>query len=183
MNAKKMQWIEKTSKKGRLYCLAGLFTIAMLIHPILVGEVAARPLAQDTPGSFAELVKKASPSVVNISTVKVIKGGEEREPMTPFGPQDPFRDFFDRFFRDQMPREFKQQSLGTGFIIDKDGFILTNNHVVEKTDEIKVRMSDDHEYVAKIIGRDPKTDLALIKIDPDHALNPLPLGDSASRSS
>jgi serine protease Do len=161
-----------------LYGLAGILGIAMLIHPNSVGEVAARPLAQDTPASFAELVKKASPSVVNISTVKVIKGGEERGPMTPFGPQDPFRDFFDRFFRDQMPREFKQQNLGTGFIIDKDGFILTNNHVVEKTDEIKVRMSDDIEYVAKIIGRDPKTDLALIKIDPDHALNPLPLGDS-----
>ena len=77
-----------------------------------------------------------------------------------------------------MPREFKQQSLGTGFIIDKDGFILTNNHVVEKTDEIKVRLSDDKEYLAKIIGRDPKTDLALIKIEPDNSLTPLPLGDS-----
>jgi serine protease Do len=178
MNGKKMQWIEKTIKNNMLYCLAGLFSMAMLIYPLSVDEAAARPLAQGTPGSFAELAKKASPSVVNISTVKVIKGGEEREPMTPFGPQDPFRDFFDRFFRDQMPREFKQQSLGTGFIIDKDGYILTNNHVVEKTDEIKVRMSDDREYVAKIIGRDPKTDLALIKIEPDHTLTPLPLGDS-----
>jgi serine protease Do len=77
-----------------------------------------------------------------------------------------------------MPKEFKQQSLGTGFIIDKDGFILTNNHVVEKTDEIKVRLSDDTEYIAKIIGRDPKTDLALIKIEPDNSLTPLPMGDS-----
>jgi serine protease Do len=77
-----------------------------------------------------------------------------------------------------MPRQFKQQSLGTGFIIDTEGFILTNNHVVEKTDEIKVRLADDREYVAQIIGRDPKTDLALIRIKPDHTLTPLPLGDS-----
>jgi serine protease Do len=178
MKQKKMQRREKTNINWMLYCLVCLFSVVALVYPISVGEVAARPLSQATPGSFAELVKEASPSVVNISTVKVIKGGEEREPMTPFGPQDPFRDFFDRFFRDQMPREFKQQSLGTGFIIDKDGFILTNNHVVEKTDEIKVRMSDDKEYVAKIIGRDPKTDLALIKIEPDHSLTPLPMGDS-----
>jgi serine protease Do len=178
MKQKKMHWREKANINWMLYCMVCLFGVVALVDPVSVGEVAARPLPEATPGSFTELVKEASPSVVNISTVKVIKGGEEREPMTPFGPQDPFKDFFDRFFRDQMPREFKQQSLGTGFIIDKDGFILTNNHVVEKTDEIKVRMSDDREYVAKIIGRDPKTDLALIKIEPDHTLRPLPLGDS-----
>ena len=178
MKQKKIHWREKRNINGMLYCTVCLFGVIALVGLISVGEVAARPLPEATPGSFTELVKEASPSVVNISTIKVIKGGEEREPMTPFGPQDPFKDFFDRFFRDQMPREFKQQSLGTGFIIDKDGFILTNNHVVEKTDEIKVRMSDDKEYVAKIIGRDPKTDLALIKIEPDHSLKPLPLGDS-----
>jgi serine protease Do len=88
------------------------------------------------------------------------------------------KDFFDRFFRDQMPRDFKQQSLGTGFIIDKEGYILTNNHVVEKTDEIKVTLADKKAYVAKIVGRDQKTDLALIKIDPDEAVAALPLGDS-----
>jgi len=96
----------------------------------------------------------------------------------PFSPNDPFKDFFDRFFKDQMPREFKQQSLGSGFVIDKDGFILTNNHVVEKSDEIRVRLADEKEFAAKIIGRDPKTDLALIKIDTDQSLVPLPLGNS-----
>src|SRR4030042_4369421 len=115
------------------------------------------------PVSFAELAKKAKNSVVNISTVKVVKGRGQM-PM-PFGPNDPFRDFFDRFFKDQMPKDFKQQSLGTGFIIDKDGFILTNNHVVEKADEIKVKFSDEREMTAKVIGRDPKTDIALIKVD------------------
>ncbi|MBN2032255.1 MAG: DegQ family serine endoprotease [Deltaproteobacteria bacterium] len=128
------------------------------------------------PASFAELAKKASPSVVNISTVKTVKGGGIM-PM-PFGQGDPFRDFFERFFRDQMPRDFKQQSLGTGFIIDRQGYILTNNHVVEMADEIKVKLSDGKEYEAKIVGRDPKTDLALIKIESDEGLQPLPLGDS-----
>jgi len=178
MNEKKSWWREKVILSGTLCCLGLLFSAGLLFNPISVQGANARPLAQATPGSFAELVKEARPSVVNISTVKVIKGGGEREPLTPFGPQDPFRDFFDRFFKDQMPKEFKQQSLGTGFIIDKDGFILTNNHVVEKTDEIKVRLSDDTEYLAQIIGRDPKTDLALIKIEPDNSLHPLPMGDS-----
>jgi serine protease Do len=178
MNEKKSWWREKAILSGTLCCLGLLFSAGLLFTPISVQGANARPLALATPGSFTELVKEARPSVVNISTVKVIKGGEEREPLTPFGPQDPFKDFFDRFFKDQMPREFKQQSLGTGFIIDKDGFILTNNHVVEKSDEIKVRLSDDTEYIAQIIGRDPKTDLALIKIEPDNSLHPLPMGDS-----
>jgi len=98
----------------------------------------------------------------------------------PFGPNDPFRDFFERFFRDQIPKDFRQQSLGTGVVIDKEGFILTNNHVVEMADEIKVKLADEKEFLAKIIGRDQKTDLALIKIDSDKPLNPLPLGDSDS---
>jgi serine protease Do len=178
MNEKKNWWREKTFLGWILCCVGLLLSVGLLSNPMTAQEAEARPLAQATPGSFAELVKEARPSVVNISTVKVIKGGGEREPLTPFGPQDPFRDFFDRFFKDQMPKEFKQQSLGTGFIIDKDGFILTNNHVVEKTDEIKVRLSDDKEYIAKIIGRDPKTDLALIKIEPENSLTPLPMGDS-----
>jgi len=129
------------------------------------------------PESFAPLVKKASPSVVYISTVKTIKGSGQIPP-SPFGPNSPFNDFFDRYFRDQMPRDFKQEALGTGFIIDKEGYILTNNHVVEKSDDIKVKLADDEEYKAKVIGKDSKTDLALIKIDPDKALNALPLGDS-----
>jgi serine protease Do len=77
-----------------------------------------------------------------------------------------------------MPRGFKQQNLGSGVIIDKEGFILTANHVVESTDEIKVKLADEREFTAKIVGRDPKTDLALIRIEPDGPFTPLPLGDS-----
>ena len=160
----------------------------MIIVPLIIllalWTIGVRPTpapayaASACPDSFSELVKKASPSVVNINTVKVIRGRGQMP--LPFGPNDPFKDFFDRFFRDQMPKDYKQQSLGSGFIIDKEGYILTNNHVVEKSDEIKVRLADDREFPAKIVGRDPKTDLALIKLDTDQALDltPLPLGDS-----
>ncbi|MGD8765366.1 MAG: trypsin-like peptidase domain-containing protein, partial [Desulfobacteraceae bacterium] len=133
-------------------------------------------LATEIPGSFSRLVKKASPSVVNISAVRVIKAPEQSP--FPFGSDDPLKEFFEKFFREQMPREFKQNSVGTGFIIDKDGHILTNNHVVEQTTEIKVKLMDNREYSAKIIGRDPLTDMALIHITSDQPLEPLALGDS-----
>jgi serine protease Do len=128
------------------------------------------------PGSFSYLVKIANPSVVNISAVKIIK--EEREAPMPFGPNDPMKDFFERYFGGQIPKKYKQKSLGTGFIIDKNGFILTNNHVIEQTDEITVRTADNKEYAAKIVGRDPITDLALIRIKSDKPFIPLVLGDS-----
>jgi serine protease Do len=130
------------------------------------------------PGSFAELVKKSSPSVVNIIALKIIRSPGQGE--APLGPEDPMRDFFERFFGQQLPQEYRQNALGTGFVIDREGFILTNNHVVEQTEELKVRFSDEKEYSAKIIGRDPKTDLALIKIDVKEPLTALTLGDSDS---
>jgi serine protease Do len=114
--------------------------------------------------------------VVNIIAVKVIH--TPRQSYSPFGMDDPMREFFEKFFGGQLPEAYRQNALGTGFIIDKDGFILTNNHVVEHTEELKVRLSDEKEFTAQIIGRDPKTDLALIKINTDKPLEPLKLGDS-----
>lgn len=167
-------------KRGALITTV-FFLFGLVFAPCMFPEAgqatAATPPALGTiPESFAGLAKKASPSVVNISAVKIVKGRGQMP--IPFGPNDPFRDFFERFFKDQMPRDFKQQSLGSGFIIDKDGFILTNNHVVEKADEIKVKLADEREFPAKIIGRDAKTDLALIKIETEQSLSPLSLGDS-----
>jgi serine protease Do len=173
----KKKWLrEKMVIGSLLFLLIAGFTAATL--PGLVSVTTAHAIASPSAalGSFSELVKKASPSVVNINVEKVVKGGGQAP--SPFGPEDPHKDFFDRFFGDRMPKEFKQRGLGTGFIIDKDGFILTNNHVVEEADEIKVRLADDTEWSATIVGRDSKTDLALIKIDPESPLTPLPLGDS-----
>jgi serine protease Do len=107
----------------------------------------------------------------------------ERPHRQPYGGDDPFRDFFgddfyDRFFGQAPQRDYKLRSLGSGFIIDKEGYIITNNHVIEDADEIKVRLSDKEEYDAKIVGRDVKTDLALIKINPPNGLPVAQLGDS-----
>ncbi|MDX1764170.1 MAG: DegQ family serine endoprotease [bacterium] len=132
--------------------------------------------------SFVELVKQEKPAVVNISTTQVIK--RQGVPHPRFNRrQSPFDeffgdDFFRRFFGDMPEREFKSKSLGSGFIIDKEGHILTNNHVIENATEIMVKLSTDKEYEAKIVGRDPKTDIALIKIDAKNDLPVVDLGDS-----
>jgi serine protease Do len=117
------------------------------------------------PQSFADLAERVKPAVVNISTTTTL-----RIPGSPFrhffGPDEegPSGDFFRHFFGDVPDRELREQSLGSGFIIEKDGYIITNNHVVEGADEIKVKLTDGREFMAKVVGRDPKTDLALIKI-------------------
>ncbi len=164
----------------RIPLILGRFWVVWVIIAVLsVGGSSESFSAMNTatpPGSFSPLVKIANPSVVNISTVKIIK--EEREGSMPFGPNDPMKDFFERYFGGQIPKKYKQKSLGTGFIIDKKGFILTNNHVVEQTDEIRVRTADDKEFAAKIVGRDLITDLALIRIKSDTLFIPLLLGDS-----
>ena len=129
-----------------------------------------------TPMSFSDLADRTKPAVVNISTTKTYKG-RGRQTM-PFG-QSPFGDdFFDRFFGDGPRREYKQKSLGSGFIISNDGYIFTNNHVVEQADKIIVKTSDGKEYEAKIIGTDTNTDIALIKIKADKSLPVTEIGDS-----
>ena len=129
------------------------------------------------PLSFSALAERVKPAVVNISTTKTTKGFASPFGGSPFG--GPFGDdFFDRFFGDIPQREFKQRSLGSGFIISNDGYIFTNNHVVEKADKIVVKVSDEREYEAKIIGTDPKTDIALIKIKPRNSLPVVDIGDS-----
>ncbi|NLD35508.1 MAG: DegQ family serine endoprotease [Desulfatiglans sp.] len=147
--------------------IAILFTIFIL--PVGT-SVSAKP----APDSFSGLVKEASPSVVYISTKKTIK----QRFLSPFGQNDPLREFFEKFYGDRFPRDRPQSGLGTGFIIDKEGYILTNNHVVEMADEIKVTLEDKSEFEAKIVGRDPETDIALIRIEGAKNLKALKLGDS-----
>jgi serine protease Do len=135
------------------------------------------------PGNFSALAETISPAVVNISTVKTIKGGGpvfRHYYQGPRGDQDPFKDFFDKFYGNEQQREYKQRSLGSGFIIDKDGYIVTNNHVIAGADEIKVKLNSGKEYDAKIIGRDPSTDIALIKIKAGNNYSVATFGDSDS---
>ncbi len=124
---------------------------------------------------WVRLAKELTPSVVNVSTTQVIKGRSMRF-HGPFGEDDPFNEFFKRFFGDS-PRQFKSTSLGSGFIINKDGYILTNNHVVENATDITVKLGDGREFKAKLVGRDPKTDIALIKIEASN-LPVIPFGNS-----
>ena len=138
-----------------------------------------------TPNIFVDLTKRVKPGVVNISTTKVIKGGGRvfRHFSPPSRERDPFRDFFgedffEKFFGDAPQRDYVQRSLGSGFIIDREGLILTNNHVIEGATEIRVRLSTDKEFSAEVIGRDIKTDLALIKVKPGKDLPMVELGDS-----
>jgi len=172
---------EKRTAASRAVQATAFFALALLwVIPAPAAEAQNTSLLPGAPGSFSELAKRVRPSVVNISTVKTVKGrgGTPFHFRRPFGPDDPFKDFFDRFFGDRLPENFRQKSLGSGFIIDEEGHILTNNHLVEKTDEINVRLADDREFKAELVGRDPKTDLALIRIKGAGTVKPLPLGDS-----
>ena len=133
------------------------------------------------PGSFSRLAEMAGPAVVNIRTVKTIKGGGpvfRNFRRNPHGGEDPFKDFFEKFFGEDTQREFKQPSLGSGFIIDKEGFVVTNNHVIQDAEQIKVKLGGDTEYDAEVVGRDANTDLALLKIKTGKDLPFLKLGDS-----
>lgn len=117
---------------------------------------------------FSELAEKQGPAVVNISTTQVVRGQAQMMPF-PFDENDPAFEFFKRFVPrvpgGGMPRDFENKSLGSGFIISGDGYILTNAHVVDGADEVTVRLTDKREFKAKIIGADKRTDVALIKIE------------------
>jgi serine protease Do len=135
------------------------------------------------PQNFSALADTVSPAVVHIRVEKTVKGGGaafHQFGQSPFGIPDQFKDFFGRNFEQQRPPEFKQPGQGSGFIIDKSGYIVTNNHVVDGADTIKVVVNDDSEYDAKIVGRDPVTDIALIKIEAKGNLPTVPLGSSAN---
>lgn len=146
-----------------------------------VASAALPGFGSQGPPSFADLVDQVKHSVVNISTTQVLK----ENPMQPFFGQDsPFKeffgdDFFKHFFGEAPQGQMKTHALGSGFIIDSNGLILTNNHVVEKAEEIKIKTDTGAEFDAKVVGRDPKTDLALIKIKAGSDFpRPAPLGDS-----
>lgn len=133
-----------------------------------------------TAPNFVDVAKAVTPAVVNIATTRVVKGDEGRGPGNPFFEDPFFRRFFgDEFYRQfEAPRQRKEQSLGSGVIVD-GGYIVTNNHVIAKADEIKIVLSDKREFKGTLVGTDPKTDLAVIKIAATD-LPTIPWGDSTA---
>jgi serine protease Do len=141
-----------------------------------VASSAAPAVSQGLP-DFATLAKRVGPSVVNVSTTQVRKAAADMP--SPFDDDDPMSQFWQRFFGGRVPRGPQRQTgLGSGFIIDRNGTILTNYHVVDGAQKISVTLSDGKSYDAKVIGKDQKTDIAVIKIDAGQDLPVATLGDS-----
>jgi len=146
----------------------------LLVLPVLAALLlwaAAQAQARTAPESFADLADQLLPAVVNISSTQTVEDGVPDEELDEF-----FKDFFDRQRREGEPR--RATSLGSGFIIDASGYIVTNNHVVAEADEITVRLHDEREFKATLIGRDDKTDLALLKVESPVPLPAVSWGDS-----
>ena len=165
-DARQSVWISSLAPRLAVGLLA-LFAFA----------VAAQ--AKPAPGSFADLAEKLLPSVVNISTTQVIEGrGGVEIPRVP--PGSPFEDFFKEFFDRNRPQQRrKATSLGSGFILDASGYVVTNNHVIQDADEITVIFQDNTRLKAEVVGRDAKADLAVLKVNPEgKELKSLAFGDS-----
>ncbi|MEO1090822.1 MAG: DegQ family serine endoprotease [Pseudomonadota bacterium] len=156
---------------------------------LVVGMIAAPPpvAAQTIPAEgFADLVERVAPAVVNISTTRRVDGVEGPQfPVPQFPPGSPFEDFFRDFFGQNpdggpsdRPTPRESFSLGSGFVVDPSGYVVTNNHVIAEADEIRVIFSDNSEFPATLVGRDPKTDLAVLKIEADEPFPALEWADS-----
>ena len=129
--------------------------------------------SKDVPGSFADLAEKLMPSVVNISTTQIIKASNQQLPFK-FPPGSPFEEMFKDF---QQPKDRKASSLGSGFIINKNGTVVTNNHVIANAEDILVKVGSK-EYKAKVIGADPYADLAVLKMQTSDIFTPISFGNS-----
>ena len=127
------------------------------------------------PESFADLAEKLMPSVVNISTTQTVVTRSNPFPGFQFPPGSPFEDMFKEF---GVPKERQTSALGSGFIISKDGIVVTNNHVIQDAEDIIVRVNGDKEYKAKVIGSDPLSDIAILKLDTNDNFVPVEFGNS-----
>jgi serine protease Do len=187
--------MEKTTK--RALSLTALIAAAVVFGMVVASSVNITPRSEAQGGasaprahatttgapSFADIAQEAMPSVVSITSTDIVKGSQGRRYSNPFGGDgDPFEFFFgpgNPHGRQQNDdEEHKQVQGGTGFIISDDGYIVTNNHVIEGADKIEVRINNKEKYTAKLIGRDTATDLALLKVETKQRLTPLQLGDS-----
>ena len=131
--------------------------------------------SKTVPGSFADLAEKLMPSVVNIASTQTIKTTSNPFKNFQFPPGSPFEEMFKEFNRQT---ERKATALGSGFIIDKKGIVVTNNHVIQGAEDIVVSVNGSTEYKAKVIGKDPYMDLAVLQIESDEQFVPVSFGDS-----
>ena len=161
--------------------------LAMGVAALAVGMIVWTTTAiAAVPGEgYADLVDKVSPAVVYISSTHTAAEtrrpwrGQERERFRPpFPPGSPFDEFFRRYQQETPDRERPVTAMGSGFIIDAGGDVVTNNHVVDGASTVKVRLQDGGEFVAKVVGTDPRTDLALLKVNTDKPLPYVSFGDS-----
>jgi len=149
--------------------------IKKLFIIIFAISFASHVLAKDAPASFADLAEKLMPSVVNISTTTTVVTNANPFPGFEFPPGSPFADMFKEF---GTPQTRKSAALGSGFIIDEKGIVITNNHVIQDAEDIVVRVGGDKEYKATIIGQDPLSDIAVLQIDSKEKFIPVSFGDS-----
>ncbi len=168
--------IPYTHRKQSAMRLAWMLFIGLAL--ILAQAIAAA--AQTMPKSFADLAEKISPAVVNITTSTTISANTGPSPMVPEGSpfEDFFRDFMDRNRDGEGNRPRRSQALGSGFVISEDGFIVTNNHVIESADEITIEFFNGDELQAEVVGTDKNTDIALLKVESDDPLPFVQFGDS-----
>lgn len=160
------------------YLLIAFLLLFLATNTMFLPKVYANDSKEELATIFVDLAKKLKPTVVNISTTKVIKRSPfSKNWRSPFSEKDPFWEFFNKFF-ENAPKEYKQRGLGSGFIWDKDGYVVTNNHVVEGATSITVKLSNGKKYPAKIVGRDENTDIALLKIKIKNDIPAVTLGDS-----
>lgn len=165
MKSMKMTHIGRIA--ATLFLATGLFLFTLAVAPgsALSAKEETKAQLNNLSQAFRDLVKEVGPAVVYISTEQTVKPGGSQQQQMPEEFKDFFGDdFFRRFFGDPQ-REYKQRGLGSGFVTSADGYILTNNHVVADADKIKVTLADKREFDAKLIGADPKTDVAVIKIE------------------
>ena len=148
----------------------------LTLATLLVLAQAIQAMAR--PESFADLADRFSPAVVNITTATTVAGRDEGSPIVPEGSpfEDFFREFQDRNRGERAPR--RSSALGSGFVISEDGFIVTNNHVIEGADEITIEFFNGDELDAELVGTDEKTDIALLKVETDEPLPFVNFGDS-----
>ena len=159
------------------FCAYAFLPVCTFLFFILVSGISQ---GKGMPGSFSDLVEKLSPSVVNITTSSTVPNRQELNPQLPPGSpfEDLFRDFMDREQNGAPRRQRRGTALGSGFIISADGYVVTNNHVIENADQIEIEFFDGRLMEATVVGTDPKTDIALLKVKAKDKLKFVRFGDS-----